>query len=188
MRATTSLSLTATLAATLLLSGCASFNVHLTPAAHNVLAAYVDSVAGCTQVGTATVSVSDRIGPFARDNLTVRDELEVLARNAGAGLGANTVKPLGPPVGGQQQWGAYQCSGKLPRDVGTGTSAVAPAAMPAVPATQSEPPPGPAQTMPLRTEPLQIETVPAHPASPATPATAPWPAAGSSVGAAVQNQ
>ncbi len=186
MRATTSLSLTATLAATLLLSGCASFNVHLTPAAHNVLAAYVDSVAGCTQVGTATVSVSDRIGPFARDNLTVRDELEVLARNAGAGLGANTVKPLGPPVGGQQQWGAYQCSGKLPRDVGTG----APAVVPAAPATQPEPlpPTGPAQTAPLRTEPLQIETVPAHPASPATPATAPWPAAGSSVGAPAQGR
>ncbi|MCK9366607.1 MAG: DUF4156 domain-containing protein [Metallibacterium scheffleri] len=186
MRATTSLSLAATLAATLLLGGCASFNVHLTPAAHGVVAAYVDSVAGCTQVGTATVSVSDHIGPFARDNLTVRDELEVLARNAGAGLGANTVKPLGPPVNGQQQWGAYNCRGTLRRD----GSANAPAAVPATPAAESTPlpPTGPAQTAPLRAEPLQIETVPAHPASPATPATAPWPAAGSSVGAPAQDR
>ncbi len=186
MRATPLPSLAATLAATLLLSGCASFNVHLTPAAHGVLAAYVDSVAGCTQVGTATVSVTNHVGPFARDNLTVRDELEVLARNAGAGLGANTVKPLGAPINGQQQWGAYRCSGKLPRDVGAG----APAAMPAIPAAQSAPlpPTGPAQTMPLRAEPLQIETVPAQPASPATPATAPWPAAGSSVGAPAQDR
>ncbi|MHB1944667.1 MAG: DUF4156 domain-containing protein [Metallibacterium sp.] len=186
MRAIPLLSLAATLAATLLLAGCASFNVHLTPAAHGVVAAYVDSVAGCTQVGTATVSVTNHVGPFARDNLTVRDELEVLARNAGAGLGANTVKPLGPPVNGQQPWGAYRCSGKLPRDVGVG----APAAVPATPAAQSAPlpPTGPAQTAPLRAEPLQIETVPAQPANPATPATAPWPAAGSSVGAPAQDR
>ena len=168
--------LTAALAAsTLLLAGCATSDVRLSPAGRTVRAAYVNSVAGCLQVGTATVSVNDSIGPFARGNLSVRDNLEVLARNAGAGLGANTVKPLAPPVGGQQQWGAYRCPpGPLPRAAGgTGVPASAPA--PAASTPQSY---APAQTAPLRTEPLQVE--PPQPVNPATGSSVapPTPASG----------
>lgn len=176
MRAQPSLLLVALVAA-LPLAGCASMsNVHLSPAGQMVRAAYVDSVASCKQVGTVTVSVTDHVGPFARNNLGVRDELEVLARNAGAGLGADTVKPLAQPVNGQQSWGAYHCgSGPLPRAVGNAPGVPAPAASSP---EEAQPPAGPAQTMPLQTEPLQIETVPAH-SSPA-PASSSWPATPSS--------
>ena len=162
--------------AILLLAGCSSMEVHLSPSGRQVRAAYVDSVASCQQVGTATVSVTDHVGPFARGNLSVRDNLEVLARNAGAGLGANTVKPLGPPVDGQQQWGAYRCPpGPLPRAVGTTAAATPASAASAAPQLQ---PVEPAQTVPLRTEPLQVQPVSPNPA-PA--ATAPWPAGSGSV-------
>ncbi len=156
-------------ACTMLLAGCAMNPVHLTPNGRLVQAAYVNSVAGCQQIGSATVSVNDAYGPFARNNLSVRDNLEVLARNAGADLGANTVKPLAPPVGGQQQWGAYRCPpGPLPRDVGTGSTAAYSA--PAAPATSAPQPAAaqPAQVIPLRSEPLQVtppEPVPPEPAS-----------------------
>jgi len=133
------------------LTACTS-NVRLDSAGRAVRAAYVDNVSSCKQLGTVTVSVTSRIGPFTRNNLSVRDELEVLARNAGSGLGADTVKPLGQPLDGQQKWGAYRCgTGPLPNSVqghnGSSTSAPSPAATHA------------ASTYPLPTQPLHVETV-----------------------------
>jgi hypothetical protein len=53
--------------------------------------------------------VLDHVGPVDRSGLKVRDELEVMARNEAAGMGADTIKPLGDPRDGVQSWGAYQC-------------------------------------------------------------------------------
>lgn len=164
----------ATVTATLILAGCSSMEVHLSPGGQLVRAAYIDSVTTCRQVGTVTVSVTDHVGPFARGNLSVRDNLEVLARNAGAGLQANTVKPLGSPVNGQQSWGAYVCpAGALPQAGGEAGGS------PAAPATAA-PQAGyaPAQTQPLQTEPLQVQ--PVSPAAPASASTASSPAASDS--------
>jgi len=44
-----------------------------------------------------------------RNGIKVRDELEVMARNEAASLGADTIKPLGDPRDGEQSWGAYHC-------------------------------------------------------------------------------
>ncbi len=133
------------------LAGCSS-NVRLDSAGRAVRAAYVDKVSSCKQLGTVTVSVTSRFGPFTRNNLGVRDELEVLARNAGSGLGADTVKPLDQPLDGQQKWGAYRCGTEsLPNSTQGHNGSSIPHPNPATSRAAS--------TYPLQTQPLQVETV-----------------------------
>ena len=66
--------------------------------------------ANCENRGEVEVSVKDSLGPYERNPLRVRDELETLARNEAAGIPANTVQPLGDPADGAQRFAAYQCS------------------------------------------------------------------------------
>ena len=61
------------------------------------------------RLGKLTVSVLDRVGPVDRNGIKVSDELEIMARNEAAGLGADTIRPLGEPHDGAQSWGAYSC-------------------------------------------------------------------------------
>jgi hypothetical protein len=89
--------------------------------------------AGCIKRGKVEVSVKDRLGPYSRDELRVKDELEVLARNEAPGLDADTIQPEGPPADGVQRFTAYRC--------GTATSVTAP-----------PPPADSAQTAPLKDE------------------------------------
>jgi len=55
------------------------------------------------------VSVLDHVGPMNRNDLKVRDELEVMARNEAADSGADTIKPLGEPRDGEQSFAAFHC-------------------------------------------------------------------------------
>ena len=71
--------------------------------------AWDGNVGGCHDSGKVTVSVLDRVGPVDRSGLKVSDELEIMARNEAAGLGADTIRPLGEPHDGAQSWGAYNC-------------------------------------------------------------------------------
>lgn len=91
-----------------LLSAC-SWGITMDPAARNVRTAWNGDVSGCHELGKVTVSVMDHVGPVDRNNITVRDELEVLARNQAAEMHADTIKPLAEPSNGSQPWGAYQC-------------------------------------------------------------------------------
>ncbi|MES2858318.1 MAG: DUF4156 domain-containing protein [Pseudomonadota bacterium] len=93
-------------AAALGLSGCTF--VHMAPGASTVqvLAA---APSGCVKRGEVTVSVKDRLGPYARSESQVRDELETLARNEAPGLGADRISPLTPPRDGEQQWAMWRC-------------------------------------------------------------------------------
>lgn len=118
-----------------LLLGACSWGITLDPAARNVRTAWSGDVSGCRELGKVTVSVMDHVGPVDRNNITVRDELEVMARNQAAQMHADTVKPLAEPVDGSQPWGAYQC----------GTRTIAPAGSPAKSATS----PNHTQTYPI---------------------------------------
>jgi len=51
----------------------------------------------------------DHVGPMNRNDIKVRDELEVMARNEAAKMHADTIKPLADPKDGSQPWGAFQC-------------------------------------------------------------------------------
>lgn len=55
-----------------------------------------------------------RVGPFDRNDIKVRDELQVQARNSALGMHADTIKPLGEPENGSQAWEAYVCGSRQP--------------------------------------------------------------------------
>ena len=120
-----------------LLSAC-SWGITVDDAAKNVRTAWSGDVSGCRDLGKVTVSVMDHVGPIDRNDIKVRDELQVMARNEAAKMHADTIKPLAEPSDGSQPWGAYQC----------GAHTLSPTRSPAAPAnTQSVP--GNAQTFPV---------------------------------------
>ena len=90
------------------LAAC-SWGIKLDSAGSRVRVAWNDDVSACQTLGTITVSVLDKLGPVNRRNTKVNDELDIMARNEGAGMGADTVKPLGAVNDGEQRWGAYRC-------------------------------------------------------------------------------
>ena|SRR5665213_747512 len=96
------------IAAILPLAAC-SWGIKLDSGGDKVRAAWNGDVGGCKEMGKITVSVLDHVGPIDRRDVKVRDELEVMARNEAAGMGADTIKPLGDPRDGQQDWFAYHC-------------------------------------------------------------------------------
>ena len=91
-----------------LLSAC-SWGITPDAASNNVRTAWSGDVSGCRDLGKITVSVMDHVGPVDRNSITVRDELQVMARNQAADMHADTIKPLAEPSNGSQPWGAYQC-------------------------------------------------------------------------------
>ena len=120
----------------LLLSAC-NWGITMDPAGKNVRTAWSGDVSACRELGKVTVSVMDHVGPVDRNNIKVRDELEVLARNEAAKMNADTIKPLAEPADGSQPWGAYQCGAHVPT---AGSSEAKPAASA----------PGNAQTFPIQ--------------------------------------
>jgi len=74
-------------------------------------------MSACQKRGEITVSVKDRLGPYERDALRVKDELEVLARNEAPGLKADTVQAMAEVNDGTQKWQAYRCDGAQPAHV-----------------------------------------------------------------------
>jgi len=96
---------------TLLLGAC-TWGITPTPASHDVRTAWSGDVSGCHDLGKITVSVLDHVGPIDRNDIKVRDELQVMARNEAVGMQADTIKPLSDPVDGSQTWGAYQCGSR----------------------------------------------------------------------------
>jgi len=74
-----------------------------------VRVAYDGNVSGCRDAGAITVSVTNKVAFYERSNITVRDELETLARNQAADLPADTIKPTSEPKDGSQHFEAYTC-------------------------------------------------------------------------------
>ena len=96
------------LAATLPLAAC-SWGIRLDSGGQKVRTVWNGDVSGCADKGRVTVSVLDHVGPMNRNDLKVRDELEVMARNEAADVGADTIKPIGEPRDGQQSFAAFHC-------------------------------------------------------------------------------
>jgi hypothetical protein len=120
----------------ILLLGACSWGITLDSAGKNVRTAWSGDVSSCRELGKVTVSVMNRVGPVDRNDIKVRDELEVLARNEAAKMHADTIKPLAEPADGSQPWGAYRCGSRV--------IAPTPAANPA-----SHSAPGSVQTFPV---------------------------------------
>ena len=96
-----------------LLGGCTW--VKMAPGASDVrVAAMGQDLSACERRGEVSVSVRNRLGPYERNDIKVRDELETLARNEAPGLGADTVQPKGEPDDGEQRFLAFRCRGAAP--------------------------------------------------------------------------
>lgn len=94
------------------LAAC-SWGIKLDSAGTKIRVAWNDDVSACRDLGKITVSVLDNVGPIDRRKTKVNDELEIMARNEGASMGADTIKPLAEPHDGEQSWGAYACGGNV---------------------------------------------------------------------------
>ncbi len=68
-----------------------------------------ESLGGCQFRGDITTSVTNRLAGVERNTIKVADELETLARNEAAGLGANVLQPKSEVIAGEQSFGAYLC-------------------------------------------------------------------------------
>ncbi|WP_243040269.1 DUF4156 domain-containing protein [Dyella sedimenti] len=130
----------------LALLGACTYGITLDEGGKHVRTAWGgDLAATCRDLGKVTVSVMDHVGPVNRNDIKVRDELEVMARNEAAKMHADTIKPLADPTDGSQPWGAYQC----------GDAPLAPANRPGNPASPSIAPnpqttPGAFETYPVK--------------------------------------
>ena len=123
MRLTPALLLVATLATGL--SACTF--VQIQPGGQTIRVVAPGQALTCEKRGEIGVSVKDHLGPLERNDLKVRDELEVLARNEAPGLGADTVQPISEPMDGEQRWAAYRCGGAVgtaPATTGTRVEAL----------------------------------------------------------------
>ncbi len=78
-------------------------------AGSSVRVAYNEDLARCTKRGEVNVSVKDKVWFYDRNELKVRDELESLARNEAARIGADTVMATSEPREGVQDFAAYRC-------------------------------------------------------------------------------
>ena len=101
----------ASLSAAVLIALSACTFVKMQPGADRVrVVAQGKDMASCEKRGEVVVSVKNRLGPYERDQMRVRDELETLARNEAPGLRADTVQPKSAPADGEQRFVAYRCT------------------------------------------------------------------------------
>ena len=107
MRNAAAVLLTAVIATVAVLASSCTW-VHMAPGA-SAVKVVTGPPAGCEQRGEVEVSVKDRLGPYERNQLRVREELETLARNEAPGLNADTVQPLAAPADGTQRFAAWRC-------------------------------------------------------------------------------
>ncbi len=98
----------ASLAATLALASCTWVEPDAGGSTVEVARAAQD-LGGCLRRGEVTVSVKADVAGIDRNPLKVRDELESLARNEAATLGATHVQSLEDPHDGEQRFAAYDC-------------------------------------------------------------------------------
>ena len=93
--------------------------VKMAPGGKDVRVVRADqAMTGCERRGEVSVSVKDRLGPYDRSAIKVRDELETLARNEAPSLQADTVQPKSEPADGEQRFIAWRCGGAV---MSTGT-------------------------------------------------------------------
>ncbi len=83
--------------------------VPLTPAGEKVRVASAADVASCKKLGTVTGKTTVTVGPMARNEEKVGKEVEALARNEAATMGANAIVPAGALEWDQRTYDAFRC-------------------------------------------------------------------------------
>jgi len=85
--------------------------VKLTPEGEKVRVLSEAQVSACKNLGKTTANVADKVAGLPRKEHIVRENLQVLARNAAAEMGGDTIVPSTPIQQGKQSFDVYRCVG-----------------------------------------------------------------------------
>jgi len=85
--------------------------VALTPAGEKVRVLEASEVASCEELGNTTVSLLAKVAGINRNEEQVAKELSMLARNAGADMGGDTIVAISPVKEGKRSYAVYKCIG-----------------------------------------------------------------------------
>ena len=91
------------------ISACAW--VKLTPGGEKVRVLDAAEVGSCKSLGTTTVSLLAKVAGIKRNEDEVSKELSLLARNAAADIGGDTIVPSTPIEDGKRTYEVYKCIG-----------------------------------------------------------------------------
>jgi len=93
-----------------ILGGCSS--ISLTQQGKNVRIHGAHGVADCKSIGKTTVTVTEKVAGLQRKEHIIKNDLEILARNAAANMAGDTIVPAGKIKGGKQTFKVYKCRGR----------------------------------------------------------------------------
>jgi hypothetical protein len=93
--------------AVLLLAGCAVFGARQSPESVRVVTA--EQIQGCTNVGSAHVSLVDNLSQLQQVDGAVARELIALASNSARQLGGNAIIEMTNIVDGSQSFAVFKC-------------------------------------------------------------------------------
>jgi Domain of unknown function (DUF4156) len=85
--------------------------VTLTPGGERVRILDAGEVSTCKELGTTTVSLLAKVAGINRNEKEVAKELSLLARNAAADMGGDTVVPISAVNEGKRSYAVYKCIG-----------------------------------------------------------------------------
>jgi hypothetical protein len=101
---------TITLAASALFLGQAACTwVDLKPQGEEVRVVSASEVKPCKKIGHVTSNTTAAVAYIPRDDDSVNEELQRLARNYAGEMGGNTIVPTGPAHDGEQSFNVYHC-------------------------------------------------------------------------------
>ena len=83
--------------------------VKLTPQGKKVRVLEPQEVTSCKKLGSTTVSLKAKVGPYERSEENVREELIVLGRNSAADIGGDTIVFNKRVDFGKQIFDVYKC-------------------------------------------------------------------------------
>lgn len=93
----------------LVLTGCRTEWVQLTPAGEQVTVATAQEVQNCNRIGRTTVNAADNIAFVQRSARQLQNELIRLARNEAGDLEGDRIVPESVIEEGRQTFGVYRC-------------------------------------------------------------------------------
>lgn len=85
--------------------------VKLSPEGEKVRVLSQSEVASCKKIGKTIANVADSVAGMQRKERIVQENLDVLARNAAAEMGGDTIVPASPIADGKQSFDVYRCVG-----------------------------------------------------------------------------
>lgn len=85
--------------------------VKLSPDGQSVRILARSAVSSCNKLGKTNVTVANKVIGMQRSDKAIQENLNVLARNAAAGMGGDTIVAEKPQHDGMQTFDVYRCNG-----------------------------------------------------------------------------